>query len=336
MQVQNAKFPLLYLSFNQDGSCIAVGTRKGFRVFNAVPFKPLYSHDFSDGCGVVSMLYRSSILAISGAGNNLRYPRDSVTLYDDQSGRNLGEVELHHAVLNVQLTREKIFVAVDGAVHVHNITDLRQVDKIETCANPNGLLAVQGERDVQILCLGMRPGEVVLRQYTSESLTAVQSFQCHETALRCVQFSPDGKYFATASQKGTLIRIFGIEEKKMIREVRRGSQESTIFSIAFSPDNTKLACTSDHGTIHVFCAINQPDEEVENKKSGLKFLGGMNKYFDSEWSFAKFNVECNVSICRFAGNDQLVVLCGDGQYYKLKVNKDELVKEVHESMLAEK
>lgn len=76
----------------------------------------------------------------------------------------------------------------------------------------------------------------------------------------------------------------------MIRELRRGSQESMITSIAFSPDNTKLVCTSDHGTMHVFGAIKSGDKEVENKKSGLKFLGGVNKYFDSEWSFAKFNL----------------------------------------------
>lgn len=176
MIISGTKFQVMYLSFNQDGSCISVGTRRGFKVFNAVPFKALYSHDFSDGCAVVSMLYRSAILAISGAGNNVRYPRDSVTLYDDQSGRNLGEIELHHPVLQVQLTREKIFVAIDGAVLVHNLTDLRQIDKIETCANPNGILAVQGEREVQLLSLGMKPGELFLRQYGPDKLKNVQSF----------------------------------------------------------------------------------------------------------------------------------------------------------------
>ena len=148
MLVNSPKFQILYLSFNQDGSCIAVGTQQGFKVFNANPFKALYAHDFSDGCAVVSMLYRSAILAISGAGNNVRYPRDSVTLYDDQSGRNLGEIELHGPVLNTRLSREKVFVCVEGAVLVHNITDLRQVDRIETMPNRFGVMAVQGEREV--------------------------------------------------------------------------------------------------------------------------------------------------------------------------------------------
>lgn len=122
------------------------------------------------------MLYRSAILAISGAGNNVRYPRDSVTLYDDQSGRNLGEIELHGPVLNARLSREKVFVCVEGAVLVHNLTDLRQVDRIETMPNRFGVMVVQGEREVQLACLGQKTGEVLLRRYSTDKLLSSQSF----------------------------------------------------------------------------------------------------------------------------------------------------------------
>eukprot|EP00703_Trepomonas_sp_PC1_P005466 JAP91140.1 WD40 repeat-containing protein [Trepomonas sp. PC1] len=336
MQIQNPKYPLLYLSYNQDGSCIAVGTKKGFKVFNTSPFKPLYQHEFSDGCSIVSMLYRSSILAISGAGNNLRYPKDAVTLYDDQSGRNLGEIELHRPILNAILNREKIFVAVDGAVHIHHINDLKQIDRIETCANPFGFLAVQGEKDAQVLCLGTKLGEVALKQYNSTQLTASTNFQCHESAIGCLAFSPDGQYFATASMKGTLIRIFSVKEKQMLRELRRGSKESRITSIAFSPDNSKLACTSDHGTMHVFGAIKSGDQQVENKKSGLKFLSGVNKYFESEWSFAKFSVGCPISYLKWIWADIVVCICADGQYYQFKIVDDKINKEAQESLIGDK
>ena len=30
---------MIYASFNQDASCFAVGTEKGFKIFNTIPFK---------------------------------------------------------------------------------------------------------------------------------------------------------------------------------------------------------------------------------------------------------------------------------------------------------
>lgn len=40
------------------------------------------------------MLYRSSLLAIVGTGSNSLFPAGSVVLFDDQSGRTLGNVNV--------------------------------------------------------------------------------------------------------------------------------------------------------------------------------------------------------------------------------------------------
>lgn len=32
---------------------MALGTRRGFKVFNAVPFRLLYQQEYADGCAVV-------------------------------------------------------------------------------------------------------------------------------------------------------------------------------------------------------------------------------------------------------------------------------------------
>jgi hypothetical protein len=37
---------MLYITFNQDSSCFAVGTEKGFKVFSTYPFKENFERGF--------------------------------------------------------------------------------------------------------------------------------------------------------------------------------------------------------------------------------------------------------------------------------------------------
>ena len=50
---------------------------------------------------------------------------------------------------------------------------------------------------------------------------------------------------ATASQQGTLVRVFDINRKVLIHEVRRGLDQAHISSLSFSRDSSKLLVASD-------------------------------------------------------------------------------------------
>lgn len=77
--------------------------------------------------------------------------------------------------------------------------------------------------------------------------------RAHNTALRCIALSPSGSVLATASEQGTLIRVFDVKTLDQIAEFRRGVEKAVILSLAFNPGSERwLACTSDKGTLHVF------------------------------------------------------------------------------------
>jgi len=67
-----------------------------------------------------------------------------------------------------------------------------------------------------------------------------------------MDLSPDGQLLATASEAGTLIRVFSTSNCAKVAELRRGVDPAYIFSIAISPNSSMLAVTSDKSTLHIF------------------------------------------------------------------------------------
>ncbi|KAK5154363.1 hypothetical protein LTR04_006030 [Oleoguttula sp. CCFEE 6159] len=76
--------------------------------------------------------------------------------------------------------------------------------------------------------------------------------RAHDGPLRALELSRDGTLLATASTKGTLIRVWSTINNTLLAELRRGVDPADIFSLAISPSNRYLACTSDKGTLHIF------------------------------------------------------------------------------------
>jgi len=76
--------------------------------------------------------------------------------------------------------------------------------------------------------------------------------EAHESALRGLALTADGTKLATASTKGTVIRVWNVATSTCLQEFRRGVERVQITCLAWSWDHSYLACTSDKGTAHVF------------------------------------------------------------------------------------
>ena len=61
-----------------------------------------------------------------------------------------------------------------------------------------------------------------------------------------------GTMIATASTKGTLIRIWDAAKRLMLAELRRGTDQALLYCINFSPRDEWICCSSDKGTVHIF------------------------------------------------------------------------------------
>ena len=100
-----------------------------------------------------------------------------------------------------------------------------------------------------LACPGVTRGHARVELYDARKSTVVAA---HESDLARLALSGDGSLLATASDKGTLIRVFDAHSGAQLREFRRGVDRALVYSIVFCPETKYLACSSDKGTVHVF------------------------------------------------------------------------------------
>jgi hypothetical protein len=101
-----------------------------------------------------------------------------------------------------------------------------------------------------------------------------------------------GSLLATASAKGTVLRVWNVATQTCVHEFRRGVERATITCLAFSWDNQWLACCSDKGTAHVFFC--NPQKQNDKKPSNNNKASSFTKRLLFQHSETK-------SVCQIRG-----------------------------------
>lgn len=337
MDLSSSTNGLLHVGFNQDYGCFACGTDNGFQIFNADPFKETFKREFQNGgIGYVEMLFRCNILALVGGGKNPRYPPNKVMIWDDHQNRCIGELSFRSEVKAVKLRRDRVVVVLEHKIYVYNFANLKLVDHIETINNPKGLCALcPSPQNNVLVCPGLQQGHVRVELYDLKKTSLIPA---HEGPLGAFALNFHGTRLATASKKGTLIRIFDTSNGQGLQEMRRGIDQALIYSICFSSHSRWLAVSSDKGTVHVFKLkknVSDDDDDEEeappvqevkkeaNPSSSLSMLGSMVPYFRSEWSWAQFRVLDVRTIVAFGNSENvLIVVSADGTFYRATFDPD--------------
>ena len=314
---------ILYVSFNQDGSCFCVGTETGFRIYKSYPLKLTCTRKMDGGIGIIEMFNRSNILALVGGGSNPNFDKNKVILYDDSQEKIITEIIVIFNVLNVKLKRTKIFIVGDNQINVFAFSNnYLKIDTINTYENKTGIIGIAFESNLNIICYPSALGEVTIKNYDikKDDKYETKIIKAHQSEIVSLTLNNDGSLLASASEKGTIIRIYQTKDGALIQELRRGTKGSEIFSLVFSYNSKYLACSSSQGTIHIFCVKNEQNE-VQNQKSMfgaiVGFLGFNSEYLNSEWSFAQYHLNLKSrSVISFNSIDvkNIIVLTYDGEY----------------------
>ncbi|TYJ57794.1 hypothetical protein B9479_001404 [Cryptococcus floricola] len=274
----NKRHPdLLCCNFNQDFSCVAVGHKKGYTILNCDPFGKVHSKNDQGATGIVEMLFCTSLVALVGAADTL--PNNSprkLQIVNTKRQSTICELIFPTSVLAVKMNRKRLVVVLENEIYIYDISTMKLLHTIETGPNPNAVCALSSSSERSYLAYpspapsasstplsstavppappAPTTGDVLL--FDTISLTALNVIQAHKTPIASLALNSSGTMLATASDKGTVVRVFSVPDAKKLWQFRRGTQSAKIFSIHFNLMSTLLAVSSDSSTIHIYRLAN--------------------------------------------------------------------------------
>jgi autophagy-related protein 18 len=126
-------------------------------------------------------------------------------------------------------------------IHIYDISTMKTLHTIDTFPNPKGVCAFSPCHKKCYLAYpaAQNTGDVYL--FDALSLQAVSSVSAHKASIAAMAMSHDGLLLATASEKGTVIRVHTLPNFAKSESFRRGSYPAGITSLCFSLDGKYLA-----------------------------------------------------------------------------------------------
>uniref|UniRef100_A0AC34GW28 WD repeat domain phosphoinositide-interacting protein 2 n=1 Tax=Panagrolaimus sp. ES5 TaxID=591445 RepID=A0AC34GW28_9BILA len=309
------------LNFNQDGSCFAVPTKNGYRIFNVEPLKQLVDDKFEGGIKIVEILFRCNYVALVGTGSNIEYPKNKVIIWDSAKKHKVSEIETKTDVKGIKLRRDKICIIMDHNIDIYSFCDNpHRIHSINTWTNPQGISALSPSIDNALLAYPSQScnGHIGIFNLARPDIPEV-NITAHNHNVAEITFNFSGAMIATASEKGTLVRVFETGGGTLVKEFRRGSQPAKILCISFSPDSNFVAVASNHSTIHIFSL--QPNRKKSNVGDSVE------RYFKGDVSFVRLKITPSINSntqcrCTFGSNsDYIIAVCSDGSFHRFALDQ---------------
>ncbi len=216
---------------------------------------------------IIEMLFSTSLVAL------ILSPRHLI-IQNTKRASVICELTFPSAVLAVRLNRKRLAVVLEEEIYLYDISNMSLLYTIATSPNPSAICALSPSSENCYIAYPLpkpredaadkRPahapplstyvpptsGEVLI--FDTISLKAVNVVEAHRSPLCCIALNSEGTLLATASETGTIIRVFSVPKGQKLFQFRRGTYPSTIYSMSFNLSSTLLCVSSTSDTVHIF------------------------------------------------------------------------------------
>ena len=199
---------------------------------------------------MVVMLYRTNILALVGSESNPIYNKNKVIIWDDYQKKSLSELKFSQNILNIKLRKDKIVVICLDKIYIFSLSSFQSIDIIETGENTHGVIGINYNNENTIIAYpDKKKGRIKIKNYEKKNNITIDA---HEKTIGNIVLTINGDLMASATEMGTIIRIFETENGDLVQEIRRGKEKAQIRCICFETNYKFIAASSTRGTVHIW------------------------------------------------------------------------------------
>lgn len=167
------------------------------------------------------------------------------------------------------MNRSRLVVCLKDSIYVHNIRDMRLLHSIKNLPeNPSGLCSLSLNCHLAYP-ISNEVGRIQI--FDAGSMKERLIIEAHSSKVAAMNFSSTGVLLATASEKGTVIRVFCVKNSARVMEFRRGVKRyAQIVSLNFSLCNNFVSVSSNTETVHIFKIDQKAKEAAERRQDKIQ------------------------------------------------------------------
>ena len=160
------------------------------------------------------MLYCTSLLAFSGTGGEQSLSPRRALLFNSHSNEIIQTLAFPSTVLALHLNQKHLVVVLESKVNVYAIESVQLVSTLSTTQNPKGIAALTLTTQPEYLALPAHSskGIISVQDVTHGKLGSVLEIEAHQSPLSLLCWSANSRFLASASVKGTVIRVFSMPQ----------------------------------------------------------------------------------------------------------------------------
>ena len=323
MSDKKKKNEILYLSFNKDKTCLSLGMKTGYRIYDLTKRDSLsfYERILGRSIGIIEMLEKTNILGLVGGSEEPLSPK-ILNIYDDNEGKNIAEINFKSAILHIRLRKDIILVILENSIHLIDTLDFKDLDTIELGyqKQKNVVFSFTLEPEVKYLAYNytnQQKNQILINSYDKENKKNKIELKAkyENNSILCMEFDKEGKIIAISAKNNDYLMIYRVDDGIPICKCNINSKSLNSLFISFEKNNDFLCLSLDNGEILIFNikSINEGFNEFNQDSKPIK---------EEIWS--KFYLPEKKAICTFTGyeigDDHIICIGAKGNYYLVKFN----------------